>query len=173
MRLAATATITSRFFMQSPLLLSMIGGPCFASVTGVLRLDYDQAESRSRYPTPRTVSMAGAGTRAAANFARNRARWTSTVRGSTKPSRPHTRSSSSPRPNTRPGRVDEGREELELLRGEVHRLALHADLEPVPVDLEIAGLEMDFRSMRVSVRPRRTTARTRATSSRGEKGLVT
>src|SRR6266446_1914653 len=41
-----------------------------------------------------------------------------------------------------PGRAGQDREQLELLGGEVHRVALHADLEAVAVDLELADLHV-------------------------------
>ena len=41
-----------------------------------------------------------------------------------------------------PGRAGQGREQLELLGGEVHRVALHANLEAVAVDLELADLHV-------------------------------
>src|SRR2546423_3889786 len=41
-----------------------------------------------------------------------------------------------------PRRAGQDREQLELLRGEVHRAALHADLEAIPIDLEVADLDV-------------------------------
>src|SRR5438093_227175 len=41
-----------------------------------------------------------------------------------------------------PGRAGQDREQLELLGGEVHRVAFHADLEAVAVDLELADLHV-------------------------------
>ena len=88
--------------------------------------------------------------------------------------RPQTRSSSSSRPNTRPGVPDEDGEQIELLAGELDQAALHLDLEAMPVDLELAGLEVvPGLGLRSAGARAAMTARTRASSSRGENGLVT
>src|SRR3989442_8791880 len=85
-----TASIgTHTFFInRSPLVFSraMIARSCFAHIKGVLQMCYGL--SRKRYPTPRTVSIPGSSSLAIVNFPRSRATWTSTVRGSTNPSRP-------------------------------------------------------------------------------------
>ncbi len=91
-------------------------------------------DQSNRYPTPHTVASGSSGP----SFLRSWATWTSTVRSSPYQSDPHTPSRSCWRDRASPGIGGQEGQQIELARGEAHRLTTAAHLAAAHVHLEVA-----------------------------------
>ena len=123
-----------------------------------------RGRSRSRAPC-----AAGPARHRAFSARRRRRMVASTVRSSTSWSRPHTRSSSWLRENTRPGALQQLAQQAELGRAEVHLAA--AARHPIARQVHAQSAKRKTSEANAG-RTRRNTARTRAISSSSENGLV-